>query len=195
MQLNFVAPALIFKVQGALDCLSKLQFSYKVYNLCVGLLFDILDKTAEMRWIKVVDVSSRQLALSATDKPTTESLDHTPWPRGDTIHRFCVAAYNTWMLLFIWQTWSYAWFYSTYGTTREWALPFINENHGVIQKIVLVYRYNDIFLIWYWISVQKVKTNFVTLKVSKDVRLQLESLANIKTSFRKQLNALKTSWS
>ena len=59
-------------------CLSKLQFSYKVYKLCVGLLFDILDKTAEMRWIKVVDVSSRQLALSATDKPTTESLDHTP---------------------------------------------------------------------------------------------------------------------
>ena len=43
-----------------------------------GPLFDILDKTAEMRWIKVVDVSSRQLALSATDKPTTESLDHTP---------------------------------------------------------------------------------------------------------------------
>ena len=160
-----------------------------------GLLFYILDKTAEMRWIKVVDVSSRQLALSATDKPTTESLDHTPWPRGDTIHRFCVAAYNTWMLPFIWQTWSYAWFFYTYGTTREWALPFINENHGVIQKIILVYRYNDIFLIWYWISVQKVKTNFVTLKVSKDVRLQLESLANIKTSFRKQLNALKTSWS
>ena len=160
-----------------------------------GLLFYILDKTAEMRWIKVVYVSSRQLALSATDKPTTESLDHTPWPRGDTIHHFCVAAYNTWMLPFIWQTRSYAWFYSTYGTTREWALPFINENHGVIQKIVLVYRYNDIFLIWYWISVQKVKTNFVYLKVSKDVRLQLESLANIKTPFRKQLNALKTSWS
>ena len=47
-------------------------------QIVFGLLFYILDKTAEMRWIKAVDVSSRQLAPSATDKPTTESLDHTP---------------------------------------------------------------------------------------------------------------------
>ena len=44
-------------------------------------------------------------------------------------------------------------------------MPFINDIHGVIQKMVLVDRENDIFLFWYWVSAQKVKTNFFTLKV------------------------------
>ena len=37
MQSDFVAPALIFKVQGALDCLSKLQIHIKSTN-CVWAL-------------------------------------------------------------------------------------------------------------------------------------------------------------
>ena len=166
-QLHFGAPGPIFKVQGALDCLSKWQIHIKSTN-CVWALVLYFGQNSrnaldQSRWCQFSPISALCHRQTYNREPRPHSM--TTWWYHSSFLCCRVQHYNTWMLPFIWQTWSYVWSYSTYGTTREWALPLINGNHDVIQKKVLVHRENDIFVFWYWVSVQKVKTNFVTLKV------------------------------